>query len=63
MDAADVRRSRLNRFVDLARVYRGWSRQQLAAHLGRDFGEFLRRTWPIWVLALFAIGAALIATK
>ncbi|MFO0961410.1 MAG: hypothetical protein U0625_00735 [Phycisphaerales bacterium] len=41
MDAADVRRSRLNRFVDLARVYRGWSRQQLAAHLGRDLSKMV----------------------
>jgi hypothetical protein len=36
MDATSVRRERLGRFVDLARVYRGWSRQELAARLGRD---------------------------
>lgn len=36
MDAAIVRRERLSRFVDLARVYRGWSRQELASRLGRD---------------------------
>lgn len=36
MDATKVRRERLGRFVDLARVYRGWSRQELAQKLGRD---------------------------
>ncbi len=36
MDATTVRRERLCRFVDLARVYRGWSRQELASRLGRD---------------------------
>jgi tetratricopeptide (TPR) repeat protein len=36
MDATLVRRERLGRFVDLARVYRGWSRQELASRLGRD---------------------------
>lgn len=31
------------------------------ANLGRDFGEFLRRTWPIWVLALIVVIVTLIA--
>jgi hypothetical protein len=39
MQSTSVRRDRLNRFVDLARVYRGWSRQQLASHLGRDLSK------------------------
>lgn len=34
-----ARRERLGRFVDLARVYRGWNRQQLAANLGRDLSK------------------------
>ncbi len=34
-----------------------------AVHLGRDFSEFLRRTWPIWILALFAIIATVLATR
>ncbi|CAN5757646.1 hypothetical protein BH09MYX1_BH09MYX1_45120 [soil metagenome] len=34
-----------------------------ATHLGRDFAEFLRRTWPIWVVALIAIIATIITTK
>lgn len=41
MEPAEVRRSRLNRFVDLARVYRGWSRHQLASHLGRDLSKIV----------------------
>ena len=31
-----AQRRRLNRFVDLARVYRGWSRTELSRVLGRD---------------------------
>ncbi|MDZ4755972.1 MAG: hypothetical protein SGJ11_15935 [Phycisphaerae bacterium] len=31
-----MRKARLDRFVELARVYRGWSRSQLADRLGRD---------------------------
>ncbi len=31
-----VQRERLCRFVDLARVYRGWSRTELSKVLGRD---------------------------
>ena len=31
-----VRRERLSRFVDLARVYRGWNKSELSAALGRD---------------------------
>ena len=34
-----ARRDRLSRFVDLARVYRGWSRQELASNLGRDLSK------------------------
>ena len=29
-------RERLNQFVDLARVYRGWTRGELSKALGRD---------------------------
>ncbi|MBM4099552.1 MAG: hypothetical protein FJ260_06325 [Planctomycetes bacterium] len=39
MDMTLARRERLCRFVDLARVYRGWSRQQMAANLGRDLSK------------------------
>ena len=31
-----VRRERLSRFVDLARVYRGWNKSELSQALGRD---------------------------
>ncbi len=41
MQRTTVRRDRLSRFVDLARVYRGWSRQQLATHLGRDLSKIV----------------------
>ena len=36
MTANVVRRERLSRFVDLARVYRGWNKTELSAALGRD---------------------------
>lgn len=36
MVAADSRRERLHRLLDLARVARGWSRAELARALGRD---------------------------
>jgi hypothetical protein len=36
MQAREARREILNRFIDLARVYRGWSKTQLAEALGRD---------------------------
>ena len=39
MDQNVARRERLTRFVDLARVYRGWSRQELASNLGRDLSK------------------------
>jgi len=39
MNPSVARRDRLSRFVDLARVYRGWSRQELAANLGRDLSK------------------------
>ena len=39
MSLPEARRNRLFRFVDLARVYRGWNRQQLAQHLGRDLSK------------------------
>lgn len=35
-DERFAQRRRLNRFVDLARVYRGWSRTELSRVLGRD---------------------------
>jgi hypothetical protein len=34
-----------------------------AAHLGRDFGEFLRRTWPVWIVALLVAIATIVATR
>jgi hypothetical protein len=39
MNPSVARRDRLSRFVDLARVYRGWSRQELASNLGRDLSK------------------------
>ena len=36
MQKSDSQRSKLSRFVDLARVYRGWSRTELSRVLGRD---------------------------
>ena len=39
MNPSIARRDRLSRFVDLARVYRGWSRQELASNLGRDLSK------------------------
>jgi hypothetical protein len=39
MSLPEARRNRIFRFVDLARVYRGWNRQQLAQHLGRDLSK------------------------
>jgi transcriptional regulator with XRE-family HTH domain/transposase len=41
MQAHVARRERLNRFVDLARAYRGWSRQELASRLGRDLSKIV----------------------
>ena len=41
MSQSVVRRERLGRFVDLARVYRGWSKQELAANLGRDLSKIV----------------------
>ena len=37
--------------------------RKATAHLGRDFAEFLRRTWPIWVLALIVVIVTLVAEK
>lgn len=36
MTANVIRRERLSRFVDLARVYRGWNKSELSQALGRD---------------------------
>ena len=36
MQAKEARKEILTRFIDLARVYRGWSKTQLAEALGRD---------------------------
>lgn len=36
MKASDARREMLNQFIGLARVYRGWSKGQVAAALDRD---------------------------
>ena len=36
MQKSDSQKSKLSRFVDLARVYRGWSRTELSRVLGRD---------------------------
>ena len=41
MNATVARRERLSRFVDLARMYRGWSKQELAANLGRDLSKIV----------------------
>ena len=41
MHAHVARRERLSRFVDLARAYRGWSRQELASRLGRDLSKII----------------------
>lgn len=36
MSTSVIRRERLSRFVDLARVYRGWNKTELSQALGRD---------------------------
>ena len=36
MQKSDSQKSKLSCFVDLARVYRGWSRTELSRVLGRD---------------------------
>jgi hypothetical protein len=41
MRTADDRRERLAKFIDLAKVYRGWSRGEVARALGRDPGKLL----------------------
>jgi hypothetical protein len=41
MNGTLARRERLSRFVDLARMYRGWSKQELAANLGRDLSKIV----------------------
>jgi tetratricopeptide (TPR) repeat protein len=41
MSQVVARRERLSRFVDLARMYRGWSRQQMAESLGRDISKIV----------------------
>jgi tetratricopeptide (TPR) repeat protein len=41
MNSTIARRERLSRFVDLARMYRGWSRQELATNLGRDLSKIV----------------------
>lgn len=39
--AADLRRARIDRFAELARRYRGWSRTQLSERLGREVGKIV----------------------
>ena len=39
-----VRRERLSRFVDLARVYRGWNKSELSQALGRDPTKLIPRS-------------------
>ncbi len=41
MRTAEDRRERLAKFIDLAKVYRGWSRGEVARALGRDPGKLL----------------------
>ncbi len=41
MRTADDRRERLAKFIDLAKVYRGWSRVEISRALGRDAGKLL----------------------
>ena len=41
MRTAEDRRERLAKFIDLAKVYRGWSRNEVSRALGRDAGKLL----------------------
>ncbi len=41
MRTAEDRRERLAKFIDLAKVYRGWSRCEVSRALGRDAGKLL----------------------
>lgn len=41
MRTAEDRRERLAKFIDLAKVYRGWSRGEVSRALGRDAGKLL----------------------
>ena len=42
MHAIANKRERLGRFVDLARVYRGWTKTELSAALHRDPTKLIR---------------------
>lgn len=59
MDSTIARRERLGRFVDLARMYRGWSRQELATNLGRDLSKIVPESGNPKLDLVMAIAEAL----
>jgi hypothetical protein len=44
-------------------VGRREAKRRAVQGLGRDFGEFVRRTWPLWIIAVVAAILGLVGTR